>query len=181
MSTGTVTEYAGNYIYENDALQFFSTPEGYATPDGKGGFDYVYQYKDHLGNVRLSYTDVEGNLEIVEENNYYPFGLEHKGYNTAVSELGNSAAQRWKFGGKESDESLGLKTYDFGARNYSPDLGRWINIDPLAEIMPSHSPYNYGFNNPIYFKDADGRSPKGFLNDPYLIFDGAKQNIHMGR
>mgnify|MGYP003120694996 CR=1 FL=1 len=79
MYSDTITEYAGNYIYENGSLQFFNTPEGYATPDGKGGFDYVYQYKDHLGNVRLSYTDVEGDLEIVEEKNYYPFGLEHKG------------------------------------------------------------------------------------------------------
>lgn len=73
VSTGTTKEYAGNYIYENDVLQFFSTPEGYATPDGQGGYDYAYQYKDHLGNIRLSYTDNNGNLEIVEENNYYPF------------------------------------------------------------------------------------------------------------
>jgi REP element-mobilizing transposase RayT len=50
VSTGTTTDYAGNHIYENGQLQFFSHPEGYVTPGGQGGFDYVYQYKDHLGN-----------------------------------------------------------------------------------------------------------------------------------
>ncbi len=84
------TEYAGNYIYKNDQLQYMSTPEGYATPtvtlSGVEGYRYVYQYKDHLNNVRLSYTknDATGNVEIIEESNYYPFGLEHKGYNNVI-------------------------------------------------------------------------------------------------
>ena len=42
-------------MYQDDVLQFFNTPEGYATPNGNE-VDYVYQYKDHLGNIRLSYT-----------------------------------------------------------------------------------------------------------------------------
>ncbi|SNY94785.1 hypothetical protein [Flagellimonas pacifica] len=87
VSTGSDTEYAGNYIYQNGELQFFNTPEGYTTPDGNGGYDYIYQYKDHLGNVRLSYMDDNGTLEIVEESNYYPFGLEHKGCNNVVTLL----------------------------------------------------------------------------------------------
>jgi murein DD-endopeptidase MepM/ murein hydrolase activator NlpD len=48
---------------------------------------------------------------------------------------------------------------DFGDRNYNPDLGRWFSIDPLAELMRSQSPYNYGFNNPIYFSDYAGTIP----------------------
>ena len=54
--------------------------------------------------------------------------------------------QRWKYIGKEYDESLDINTYDFGARNYDPALGRWMNIDPLAEQMRRHSPYNYAFD-----------------------------------
>ncbi|MGS2741654.1 RHS repeat-associated core domain-containing protein [Sinomicrobium sp. M5D2P17] len=159
-SSVTNTEYAGKYIYENGQLQFFSHPEGYVTKENNT-YKYVYQYKDHLDNVRLSYTNTgtisAPQLEIIEENNYYPFGLKQKGYNGQTSSLGNDVAQRWKFGSKELDESLGLEMYDFGARNYTPDIGRWMNIDPLADTYISLSPYNYVSNNPIYFVDPDGR------------------------
>ncbi|WP_117885618.1 DUF6443 domain-containing protein [Aureibaculum luteum] len=173
------TLYAGNYVYTENynsettnsppELQFFNHAEGYVQPDGSGGFDYVYQYKDHLGNIRLSYTDSDGNgsinasTEIIEEKNYYPFGLTHKGYNGNVSANGNSLANKYGYNGKElQDDDISGKSldwYDFGARNYDPALGRWMNLDPLAEQMRRHSPYNYAFNNPVFFQDPDGMMP----------------------
>ncbi len=159
LSTGRITEYASGYVYENNVLQFFPNAEGYVSVEG-GNYKYIYNYTDNLGNVRLSYTDNNGITEILEENNYYPFGLKHKGYNDTTSPLGNSFAKQWKLGNKEFDQSFEvLNTYDFGARNYDPTLARWSNIDNLAEEFYGYSPYNYVLNNPILMADPDGNMP----------------------
>ncbi|MDZ4148745.1 MAG: RHS repeat-associated core domain-containing protein [Flavobacteriaceae bacterium] len=157
------TEYAGDYVYEGGVLQFFNTAEGYVEPKGLG-WEYVFQYKDHLGNIRLSYADADGNgliaqTEIREENNYYPFGLKHKGYNTTQT----GKDHKYGFGNKEEQDELSLEWLDFGARNYDAALGRWMNLDPLAELMRRHSPYNYAFDNPVYFIDPDGMFPTGAI------------------
>nr|WP_240961606.1 RHS repeat-associated core domain-containing protein [Nonlabens sp. Ci31] len=119
-------------------------------------FNYVYPYKDHLGNVRLSYKNTSNtgvNLQIQEENNYYPFGLKHKGYNNVIT----GRDHKYGFGGKEEQDELGLDWIDITARNYDPALGRWMNIDPHAESYHSFSPFNYTANNPVVFTDPDGK------------------------
>lgn len=67
----------------------------------------------------------------------------------------------------EYQDEFNVNMYDFGARNGAcpersrrdPALGRWMNIDPLAEYMYTHSPYSFAFNNPIYYVDPDGQMP----------------------
>jgi RHS repeat-associated protein len=161
-----ITSYAGNYIYEKESttesLQFFSHPEGYVEKKGSS-FDYVYQYKDHLKNVRLSYSDsnndgsIDAATEIISEKNYYPFGLTHKGYNNVISGNSNAAADKFGFGGKELQDELGLEWMDFHARNYDASLGRWMNVDPLAEKSPDWTPFRYAYNNPVKYFDLDGK------------------------
>ena len=163
-SSNTTTDYAGNYVYENNTLAFMSHPEGYSTPKNTAnlaqGFDYIYRYKDHLGNVRLSYTEDPSNPgtpTIIEGSNYYPFGGLHKGYNEGGdTALGNDVAQKWKYNGKELNEELGLDWYDYGARNYDASLGRWMNMDKKAEFYVQTSPYVYALNTPVNAIDPDG-------------------------
>lgn len=41
-------------------------------------------------------------------------------------------------------------------RAYDAAVGRWTQVDPLAELVPSLTSYRFGFNNPISFKDPIG-------------------------
>ncbi|RMZ60208.1 RHS repeat-associated core domain-containing protein [Chryseobacterium nematophagum] len=131
-------------------LDFVPTAEGfYSFTENR----YIYQYRDHLGNARVSYEkDSNDELKITDTNNYYAFGSNHIG--GLKSLLGGY--QNYKYNGKEIQET-GM--YDYGARFYMPDIGRWGVVDPLADKMRRYSPYNYAFNNPVKFIDPDGRAP----------------------
>ncbi|WP_410493598.1 DUF6443 domain-containing protein [Chryseobacterium sp. JV274] len=140
------TDYLDGFQYTNSVLKFFPTAEGYFNVEtGK----YIYNYTDHLGNTRLSYAKNGAGTEIIEESNYYPFGLKHEGYNVLVGNL----AYKYKYNGKELQET-GM--YDYGARFYMPDMGRWGVHDPLSELQFAYSPYSYVYGNPIRFNDPTG-------------------------
>ena len=89
-ATTTLTDYLNGFQYKNNVLQYFPTSEGYVNfvidpvVEDKGKYSYVYNYTDHLGNIRLGYAlnPVGNALTIVEENHYYPFGLKHANYNS---------------------------------------------------------------------------------------------------
>ncbi len=150
------TDYLDGFQYESQTasgpftLKFVPTAEGYYNFENN---KYIYSYTDHLGNVRLSYTKNGLGTEIIEENNFYPFGLKHEGYNQAEG----NPSYNYGYNGKELQKETGWS--DYGARMYMSDIGRWGVIDPLAEKMRRYSPYNYAFNNPVMFIDPDGMSP----------------------
>jgi len=94
---------------------------------------------------------------VVQETHYDPWGLELTGLGY---QYGGIKVNRYLYNGKENQTDHNFDMYDYGARFYDPAIGRWNVIDPLSEQMRRHSPYNYGFNNPIRFIDPDGMAPK---------------------
>ncbi|MGA9213164.1 RHS repeat-associated core domain-containing protein, partial [Kaistella sp.] len=116
---------------------------------------YIYQYKDHLGNVRVNYTKTpDGSAAALNYNTYYAFGMNH--LNPSNDSMYNplGAPYNYKYNGKELQET-GM--YDYGWRMYMPDIARWNGMDQLSEKFISSSPYAYVMNNPISFMDPDGR------------------------
>ncbi|MGG5209237.1 DUF6443 domain-containing protein [Chryseobacterium sp. MIQD13] len=170
-----ITDYLDGFQYEtveNDPVGNISTPQLSLKliPTSEGYYDfeknsYIYNYKDHLGNIRVSYMyNSKMGIQILDEKSYYPFGLTHSNYSILASGLFPS--YNYGYNGKEY-QSL-LRMNDYGARMYMPELGRWGVIDPLAEQMRRWSPYTYGFDNPIRFIDPDGRNNSDFdrmIND----------------
>ncbi len=152
----TTTEYAGKAQYKNGTLQFISHTEGYVEPDGNKWI-HVYQFKDHLQSLRLSYADnnrdgIVGVSEIREENNTYPFGLKHEGYNTTIRDRDH----QYDYLGQERNEELGLNWLTFRYRNYMPEIGRFFGVDPVSEEYMSISTYQFAHNNPIWKIELEG-------------------------
>jgi RHS repeat-associated protein len=171
--TVTTTDYLGGFQYKGGVLQFFPTAEGYVEPNGSS-FKYVFNYLDHLGNVRLSYSDssqngIIENSEIIQESNYYPGGLIQKGYNNTVTST--NPGQKLLFNGKELQDELDLDWYDFGARMLDKQLNIWRTIDPKSETSRRFSPYAYALCNPVYFIDPDGMQAEAGQSGNYYDWD----------
>jgi RHS repeat-associated protein len=105
-----------------------------------------YTLKDHLGSASVV-TDASGN--ILGENRYYPFGETRLTTGTIFTDK--------LFTGQR--EMAGLGIYHYGARFYSPKLGRFLSADtivPGAANPQAYNRYSYVLNNPLRYIDPTG-------------------------
>ncbi|MCX8531930.1 RHS repeat domain-containing protein [Chryseobacterium luquanense] len=101
---------------------------------------------------------------MVQQNDYYAFGLRYReGINAGGS-------YKYEYNGKELQEEIGM--YDYGARFYMPELGRWGVVDPMAEVTPHVSPYHYANNNPLMFNDPTGMLSQSFIDNVWNSASG---------
>ena len=129
--------------------------EGRITPFG-AAYQYEYTIKDHLGNTRLTFADLNANgvvdvpSDILQENHYYPFGLKMN-----YTWMDNVALDnKYQFNGIERNEDLGLNLDLAVFRGYDAAVGRWWQVDPKPDV--TSSPYSFVTNNPFRYGDQLG-------------------------
>jgi len=153
---GTNTrEYINGAQYTNGVLDFVQTDEGLAVRNaGTGLYAYEYNLKDNLGNVRVTIDANGGVARVIQEDEYYAFGLDKSLYRLGTE-------NKYLYNGKEKQELTLTDEYDYGARFYDPVVGRWTTVDPLVENgQENTSPYGYVFDDPVKNVDPDGKVPE---------------------
>ena len=76
-------------------------------------------------------------------------------------EIGISSTRPGYIGKEKDGES---QTGDYGARHYDELSGRFLSVDPLWSSFPDQTPYQYGYNNPVMYRDPSGMSNEKPIN-----------------
>jgi RHS repeat-associated protein len=97
---------------------------------------------------------------VKKETDYYPFGLTMAGISSKA--LNSASENKKKFIGQQFDDELGLNWYQFRFRNHDPQIGRFIEIDPLADKYVYNSTYSYAENKVGMGFDLEGLELQGF-------------------
>lgn len=141
---------------ESGAIQVGAT-SGTWTPLTSGGpisirtsgFLAVYISDASVHDVFIDGLEIglaEGKL--IQEQHYYPFGL-----TINMGESGTALKNKFKYQGKELMDEIKLNLYDFTARQYDPQIGRFWGIDPASQYP---SGYTGMGNNPANMIDPTG-------------------------
>lgn len=129
----------------------------------KNGYAYAYLSNESDEMVYFDNFNVAHKRgHIVEENHFYAYGLRMEGISSR--KLGDPVAEGHLannnlYNDKELWDDADLNWYDYGFRNYDPQIGRFTQLDPFADSYTSLTPYQYAGCEPIANVDVDGLEP----------------------
>ena len=155
-----------NYVGEGSALQrVVQSPGNNASlvltnvKAPKNGYAFVYLSNESSEPVYFDNFQVVHNRgRIIEENHYYSYGLKIAAISSKKLGDTNEGGLDNKnlYNDKELFDDGELNWYDYGFRNYDPQIGRFTQLDPLTDDYPELTPYQYASNDPITNIDIDG-------------------------
>ena len=130
---------------------------------------YVYIYVSNLSDQSVYFDDLAVAItagNIAEEEHYYPFGLKIASISSRrLGDADEGTIQNYYlYNDKELFEDGGLNWYDYGFRNYDPQIGRFAQMDPLADEYADLSPFQFTGNDPITNVDLDGMEPSDVVS-----------------
>ncbi len=160
-NTGGTIAYTQHYIdgieYRDNSIEAIYHKEG-RFYNASGSYRREYYIRDHLGNVRLTFSDLNNNGviatpgEILQETHYDPFGWRLEG-----AYINHAAPDNmYQYNEKENNTDHGLNLLDYGVRWYNPAIGRFTGVDPFADKFAWVTTYNYAENDPISNVDLWG-------------------------
>ena len=120
-------------------------------------------------------------VKVFERIQYYPFGLVMAGISSKAA--GTIQNKEKTFQGQRFDDDLGLNWVHFKWRNHDPQIGRFIEIDPLAEDYVYNSTYAFSENKVTNHVELEGLeavsagSPQGYLLEGFRQWFQAAGNL----
>lgn len=122
---------------------------------------YVYIYVSNQGNEAVYFDNLDVAIDagnIIEENHYYSYGLKIAAISSQKASENNegSLKNEYLYNNKELFDDGDINWYDYGFRNYDPQIGRFVQLDPLTFEYPFLAPYQYASADPIDNIDIDG-------------------------
>lgn len=122
----------------------------------QAGYVYVYLSNEGEFEQQIGFDDYSVTLahsDVIQQDEYFSFGMSISSLNYLRE---GSKSNPFLYNSMELQDELDLGWYDYLARQYDPETGRFLSVDPLADIARRWSPYVYAFDNPIRFVDPDG-------------------------
>ena len=119
-------------------------------PTGRGGLSHRPLREYTSNHWPCAFTEDS----VIQEDSYYPFGMQMSGLDYLPKLEREEDKNKYLYNDYLRKQiplqsEFGLEWYDYGARFYDAQLGRFLSLDPIADKFFTVSPFNYTENSPI--------------------------------